>query len=66
MKLASIYISYLVRIWQDEPAGGKGEPPAWQGEIIHIQSGAKVAFQDLSQLIHHLQEHLDGEEQLER
>jgi len=65
MKFTSMYISYLVRIWQDEPAGGEGEPPAWQGEVLHIQSGSKVSFEDLDHLLRYLQEQLDGGNQLE-
>jgi hypothetical protein len=59
MKLTSVYTSYLVRLWLEERAGGEGEPPAWQGEVTHIQSGYKVSFQDLEQLSRHLLEHLE-------
>jgi hypothetical protein len=61
-----MYTSYLVRIWQEERAGGEGESPAWQGEVTHIQSGSKDVFQDLDQLCQYMMEHLDGEEQLEQ
>jgi len=65
MKLTSVYTSYLVRIWQEEQAGGEGEPPAWQGEVTHIQSGHKAIFQEMDQLLLYLLEHLDREDQFE-
>ncbi len=62
----AIYISFLVRLWSNEQqAGGERESPAWQGEVLHIQSGSKVSFQDMDQLCLYLLEHLDGEDQLE-
>ena len=42
------YISYLLRLWLEKQAGGEGESPAWQGEVLHIQSGSKVSFQDMT------------------
>ena len=63
MKFTSIYASYLVRLWQEQQAGGEGKSPAWQGEVLHIQSGSKVSFQDMGQLCRYLQEQLDGEDQ---
>ena len=66
MKPRTIYFSFLVRLWSDEQqAGGEGESPAWEGEVTHIQSGSKVLFQDMDQLRHYLQEHLDKEDQFE-
>ena len=66
MKPDAIYISFLVRLWSDEQqVGGEGKPPDWQGEVIHIQSGSKVSFQDVEQLFVYFQEHFDGEEDKE-
>jgi hypothetical protein len=63
MKPGAIYLSFLVRMWSDEQqAGGEGESPAWQGEVIHIQTGSKVSFHDMGQLFRYLQERLKEEE----
>jgi hypothetical protein len=51
MKHELEYHSYLLRLWYAERVGGASSPPAWQGEIIHIQSGSKVPIQDLDGLI---------------
>lgn len=44
------YHSYLVRLWREESVGDEGEPPIWQGELVHIQSGEKWLLQDLDEL----------------
>ena len=50
MKHETEYQSYILRLWLADRAGGDGVPPAWQGEIVHIQSGIKTSFQDLDGL----------------
>jgi hypothetical protein len=66
MKPGAIYLSFLVRLWSGEQqAGGEGESPAWQGEVLHIQSGSKVLFQDMDRLFQYLQDQLEGEDQFE-
>ena len=45
------YHSFLVRLWRDQGAGGRGEPPAWRGEMLHIQSGEKWLLHDLEEAL---------------
>jgi hypothetical protein len=45
------YHSYLIRLWRDKEAGGTGEPPAWQGEMVHIQTGKKWSLPDLEEAL---------------
>ena len=56
----------LERLWQEEQAGGEGESPAWQGEVLRIQTGLKYSFQDMDRLFQYLQDQLEGDDQLER
>lgn len=51
MKPEPEYHSYLVRLWREEPAGGEGEPPAWLGEMLHIQSGEKWLLHELREVL---------------
>jgi hypothetical protein len=53
-----LYASYLMRIWMDDQAGGKQEPPAWLWEVIHIQTGLKVKAKDTEQILHFIQDQL--------
>lgn len=52
----SHYTSYLVRVWQEEPA-----PPAsvqWRAEVEHVQSGVRHRFDspaDLWAFLRHLE-----------
>jgi hypothetical protein len=55
-----IYHSYLVRLWVSEPAAGGGRSPTWQGEVVHIQSGNKYAFQEIGHLLQYLQSQFEG------
>ncbi|MEJ2352984.1 MAG: hypothetical protein P8Y03_24620 [Anaerolineales bacterium] len=56
------YHSYLVRLWLAKPVGGRGEPPTWQGEVVHIQSGNKYAFQEIDHLLEYLQSQFEVED----
>ena len=51
MKPEPEYHSYLVRLWREEPAGSEGEPPAWLGEMLHIQSGEKWLLDNIDELL---------------
>jgi hypothetical protein len=44
------YVSFLVRMWRD---GLEDGPAGWQGELEHIQSGQRWAFDSLDEM-HHL------------
>jgi hypothetical protein len=66
MKFTSMYTSYLVRLWQEQQAGGEGKLPAWQGEVLHIQSGSKISFQDMDRLFHFFREQLERDGDFER
>ncbi len=46
------YLSYLVRLWQDDPAG---TTRPWRAEIEHIQTGARLQFRTLEELWGYLQ-----------
>ncbi len=61
MKPEPEYHSYLVRLWRSDQAGERGELPAWLGELLHIQSGLKYAFQDPDEFFRYLQEQLDDD-----
>ena len=56
------YHSYLVRMWLAKPAVDGGEPPTWQGEVVHIQSGDKYSFQEIDHLLQYLHSQLEGED----
>jgi len=45
------YQSYLVRLWREKQASGRGEPPAWQGELLHIQTGQKWPLHDVKEVL---------------
>jgi hypothetical protein len=50
MMVQTVYLSFLVRLWRDEPQ--PPEPPtAWQGEVEHIQSGRRSTFESLDDLL---------------
>ncbi|MFN2304863.1 MAG: hypothetical protein ACK2TV_14120 [Anaerolineales bacterium] len=51
MKPELVYQSYLVRLWREEQVGGRGEPPAWQGELLHIQTGQKWPLHDVKEVL---------------
>ena len=51
MKHEPDYHSYLVRLWRDEEAGGSRPPPAWLGEMLHIQTGEKWALSELGDVL---------------
>jgi hypothetical protein len=53
------YASYLVRVWRQEHGRLPGEPPIWQAEVVHIQSGEKITFHVREQLLHYLEERSD-------
>jgi hypothetical protein len=45
-------VSFIVRCWAQPSAQGT----VWRGEVEHVQSGRKTAFQELSQIRRVLQE----------
>jgi hypothetical protein len=51
MKQDSDYHSFLIRLWWDSEAGGTGRPPAWQGEMVNIQTGKKWPLPDLEEAL---------------
>jgi hypothetical protein len=59
MEFQGCYSSYLVRLWLTEQVGGEIEPPTWQGELINIQSGNKIRFDNLEKLIQHLEKQVE-------
>lgn len=46
------YRSFLLRLWQEEKAGG---PAAWRGEIESIQTGQKWQIDSLTTMFELLQ-----------
>lgn len=49
MKTSNRYASFLLRLWQREPAE-EGGLDSWQGEVEHIQSGKVLSFIQLNSL----------------
>lgn len=45
------YISFLVRLWCEERPGYSESTAAWQGEVEHIQSGRRLTFDSLDDLL---------------
>jgi hypothetical protein len=43
------YVSFLVRVWPDQPVNGRRT--GWRGEIEHIQSGRRWCFATLGGLL---------------
>jgi hypothetical protein len=66
MKHEQEYHSYLVRLWREKQVDGKREPPIWQGEVVHVQSGNKYAFQEIDHLLQYLHSQLEGEDNIDR
>jgi len=62
MKPETTYRSFLVRFWARELPGGSNEAAAWQGEVVLIQSGHKVSFQDMDHLFHYLREQVETQQ----
>jgi hypothetical protein len=45
------YLSFLVRLWREIGPEEPGLHTQWRGEIEHIQSGRKWAFDSLDELL---------------
>ena len=46
------YMSFLIRLWQEEKEPGVPESiDDWQGEIEHIQTGQRWTFDSLEALL---------------
>jgi hypothetical protein len=43
----SVLSTYIIRIWQDWSLGGTH----WRGRIEYLQTGQRVAFEDLNQIV---------------
>jgi len=41
-------ITFIVRIWTEH---AEGEAPQWRGQVEHLQSGEKVYFRKLGQMV---------------
>ena len=38
------YASFLLRIWREPVSSQSDPPPAWRGQVMHIQSGESLEF----------------------
>jgi hypothetical protein len=47
----TVYRSFLVRLWRDPGSQAPERPTAWQGEVEHIQSGRRLTFNSLDDLL---------------
>jgi len=41
-------VIFVVRLWAEYL---EQTPPAWRGEVEHVQNGEKIAFRDLATLV---------------
>jgi len=48
---AIAYVSFLIRLWQDEGEHIGEKPQVWRGHIEHIQSGKHWYFETLDDLL---------------
>jgi len=48
--------SFLLRIWRDPNAVAAPESALWRAQIQHVQSGNSCYVDELSELIHFLEE----------
>ncbi len=55
MNPSAEYASFLIRLWR-EPSADSEESILWHGEIVHLQSGASRALDDLAALVAFLRE----------
>jgi hypothetical protein len=44
-RLAQPVATFIIRLWVEPSAAGEG---AWRGEAVHVQTGERHSFQDLS------------------
>ena len=51
MKTDPEYHSFLIRLWWEKQVGGEGGVPAWQGEMLHIQTGEKWPLDNIDEVL---------------
>ena len=44
------YASFLLRIWREPVSSQSDPPPAWRGQVMHIQSSESWEFHTLDDL----------------
>lgn len=52
--------TFIVRIWT-EPASAHDSSPHWRGWVQHVASGTDRYFQSPQELMHTIQEWIEGE-----
>jgi hypothetical protein len=50
------YASFLVRLWHSAEPRPNGSADDWHGEVEHIQSGRRLAFDSLGELCRFMQQ----------
>ncbi len=59
--------TFIVRFWWERRGEGTEQKPIWRGRVEHVQSGERMAFNEVGELlvfigrfIAHLSSHSDG------
>ncbi len=42
--------SFILRIWNDAPSGGRRNMKNWRGSIVHVGSGKRIYFHNLNSI----------------
>lgn len=51
MSPSATYVSFLVRMWREPSSEQPGARTVWRGEVEHIQTGRRYAFETVEALL---------------
>lgn len=55
--------AFVVKLWL-ERREVEGVRPEWRGRIDHVQSGQRIYFRDIAEIVHFIQAFLESTESL--
>lgn len=62
MSIPLEYTSFLIRLWREVNPDLHAPPAEWHGEVEHIQSGRRWAFNTLDEVLGFLRRQAEGPE----
>ena len=60
------YVSFLVRLWHEDTTDAHQVTTGWRGEVEHIQTGQRLTFCTVDELLTHLRQQTDDLERSDK
>jgi len=51
--------TFVIRFWRDSSANDSGEGGRWYGQVEHVQSGQRRAFQSAEQMLRFMHDYVN-------